>query len=67
MRLATAHLALAQRVACDFQVKFRRVIVPEEPVTLSLRFERERQSLTFEFRAGQEIASSGRILLEGRL
>ena len=65
MRLATTHLALNQRVACDFQVKFRRVILPGEPVTLSLQLDRVLQTLVFEFRVRQDVASSGRVLLEG--
>jgi hypothetical protein len=64
MRLAGRYLGLKQRVADDFQVKFRHTIVPNSAVTLSLGLDDVRHRLNFEYRLGDEIASSGRIRLE---
>jgi 3-hydroxymyristoyl/3-hydroxydecanoyl-(acyl carrier protein) dehydratase len=65
IRLADQYLGLGLRVACDFQVKFRRVIPPESPVTLSLHFDAARRRLGLEYRVGDEIASTGRVALGG--
>ncbi|CAO3424039.1 AMP-binding protein [Azospirillum doebereinerae] len=51
-------------VARDFQVKFRRVTVPDSAVTLSLRHVAARRRLAFEYRAGDETLTSGTIALE---
>ncbi|MGF7172638.1 AMP-binding protein [Azospirillum doebereinerae] len=51
-------------VARDFQVKFRRVTVPDSAVTLSLRHLAARRRLAFEYRAGDETLTSGTIALE---
>ncbi len=64
IRLADRYLGLGQRAACDFQVKFRRIIPPESLVTLSLNFEAARRRLGLEYRIGDQVASSGRIVLE---
>ncbi len=65
IRLADRYLGTGQRVACDFQVKFRRVIPPESPVTLTLRLDAARR-LDLEYRIGEEIAATGRIALGAR-
>jgi 3-hydroxymyristoyl/3-hydroxydecanoyl-(acyl carrier protein) dehydratase len=64
LRLADQIFGLGQQVARDFQVKFRRIIVPESPVTLFLRVDCARHRLEVEYRVGDEVASTGRIHLE---
>lgn len=66
VRLADQYLGLGQRVARDFQIKFRRVIPPKSLVTLSLNFDVARRRLGLEYRLGDAVASSGRIALEER-
>lgn len=66
IRLADRYLGIGLHAACDFQVKFRRVIPPESPVTLTLRHDALRHRLDLEYRVGDEIASTGRIVLEER-
>ena len=61
IRLAALHLDVAPPIARDFQVKFRRVIQPEAALSLTLRYDRAKGTLFFEYRVGEEIASSGRI------
>jgi len=63
--LGARHLGLPLEVAQTFQVKFRRIIAPGQPVTLALRHVAARRRLTFEYRSGDEILSSGSIALEG--
>ncbi|HEV2676104.1 MAG TPA: hypothetical protein VGV37_16390 [Aliidongia sp.] len=64
MRFAAEYFALDQTVAQDFQVKFRRVVGPDEDLSLALRFDRQRGTVTFEYRSAGEIVSSGKIRLE---
>jgi 3-hydroxymyristoyl/3-hydroxydecanoyl-(acyl carrier protein) dehydratase len=63
MRFAARCFALEQIVAQDFQVKFRRVIGPDEDLSLVLRLDRVRAQVAFEYRIAGEIASSGKIRL----
>ena len=65
IRLAETHLGSGLSAACDYQVKFRRVIGPGPGATLELRIERARSALHFTYRDGGEIASTGRIRLDG--
>lgn len=51
-------------VARDFQVKFRNVISPGAKVTLALRLDRPKGRVHFEYRVGEQIMSSGRIVVE---
>ena len=64
MRLAVRYLGVADPVACDFQVKFRRIIPPGVRLSVSLRHDRAKGALAFEYRIGDETASSGRVRLE---
>jgi 3-hydroxymyristoyl/3-hydroxydecanoyl-(acyl carrier protein) dehydratase len=64
MRFAAQYFQLDQTVAQDFQVKFRRVIGPNENLSLALRLDRLRSNVGFEYRIAGEIASSGKIRLE---
>ncbi|MBP2292049.1 AMP-binding protein [Azospirillum rugosum] len=64
-RLAARHLGAGDGVARSFQVKFRRVTVPDATVTLTLRHVVARRRLTFEYRSADEVLTSGSIALEG--
>ena len=64
MRFAAKYFGLDQTVARDFQVKFRRIIGPDEDLSLALRLDRPRGNVTFEYRSAGQIASSGKIRLE---
>lgn len=59
--LADTHLGLGIGAAQAFQVKFRRVTVPGMLVTLALRHNPARRRLSFEYRCGDEVLSSGSI------
>jgi len=63
MQLAATHLHCGRRSATDFRVKFKRVIVPATPLTLTLRHDQVRERLEFVYRSGDMIASEGRIML----
>ncbi|WP_376962902.1 AMP-binding protein [Azospirillum sp. A26] len=64
---ANTHLGLGIEAAQSLQVKFRRVTVPDTPVTLALRHAPARGRLSFEYRCGDETLSSGSIGVEGTI
>ena len=51
-------------VARVFQVKFRNIISPGNALTLTLRFDRARGRVHFEYTSDESIMSAGRIALE---
>jgi 3-hydroxymyristoyl/3-hydroxydecanoyl-(acyl carrier protein) dehydratase len=63
MRLGAAHLACGQQSATDFRIKFIRVIVPGNPLTLTLDHDHARHRLDFVYRVDGLVASRGRITL----
>ena len=63
LRFANLHLAVEDAVAKDFQVKFRNVIFPGKPLTLILQFDKAKRKLSFEYKSGENIMSSGQIRL----
>ena len=63
VRLADLHLATKLAAATDFQVKFRRTISADEPISLELRLDPGKGVLSFTYRLKGDIASSGRIKL----
>jgi 3-hydroxymyristoyl/3-hydroxydecanoyl-(acyl carrier protein) dehydratase len=63
MRLGAAHLACGEPSATDFRVKFKRVIVPGNPLTLALRHDAARGRLDFVYRTGDFVVSEGRVML----
>ncbi len=65
VRLADELLQSGCAAATDFQVKFRRVVEPGNPLELTLRIDRIKGSLSFEYSRNGDICSSGRIKLEG--
>ncbi|MDR3439083.1 hypothetical protein [Telmatospirillum sp.] len=64
VRLAAEFLQSGTPAAQDFQVKFSHVVEPGAALHLTLRLDRQKNSLSFEYRNGTVIASSGRIALE---
>lgn len=65
LRAAAACFGYPFRPCRKFQVKFMRIITPEHgTATISLRMDRARQFLHFEFRVGDVPASSGRVSLD---
>jgi AMP-binding enzyme len=61
IELAARHLAVPVEVGQKFAVKFRHVVRPGEPVTLSLRYEAGRSQLGFEYRNGRQPLATGTI------
>jgi 3-hydroxymyristoyl/3-hydroxydecanoyl-(acyl carrier protein) dehydratase len=64
VQLAQSYLASGFSSACDFQVKFRRVVTAGEDLFLDLRIDRARRVVLFSYRVGDAIVSSGRIRVE---
>ncbi len=64
MRLAEQCFRIARPAAADFQVKFSRIIIPGMVLTLILELDPSHQRLTFEYRDGAQIMSSGRVKIE---
>lgn len=62
--LAARYLGLPIASAQRFQVKFRTVTTPEMAITLTLRHLQDRQRLSFEYRTGTRLLTSGTIALE---
>jgi 3-hydroxymyristoyl/3-hydroxydecanoyl-(acyl carrier protein) dehydratase len=59
IRFCAAHLDPAAATARDIQIKFRKIIVPEVPLELSLRLDRRRRWLTFAYRSADTAMSNG--------
>jgi 3-hydroxymyristoyl/3-hydroxydecanoyl-(acyl carrier protein) dehydratase len=67
MYFAGLHFGIATRAAQDFQVKFRRTILPGKHILLKLRYDSRRAQIGFEYYVADEIASSGKIKLGERV
>ncbi|HEY1723643.1 MAG TPA: hypothetical protein VGG27_20535 [Magnetospirillaceae bacterium] len=65
VRLGDTFLHTGQTVATDFQVKFSKLFEPGPNLILRLKLDRARASLVFEYCAGDQPVSSGRIKLTG--
>lgn len=63
--LADRYLGTSIGAARHLQVKFREIIAPGGTVTLTLRRPAGAARVSFEFRRGDEILSSGAVTLEG--
>jgi 3-hydroxymyristoyl/3-hydroxydecanoyl-(acyl carrier protein) dehydratase len=64
MRLAVEHLRCGQLSATDFRIKFRQVVGPGSPLTLTLTHDAPRQRLDFTYHIGDLVASQGRVMLD---
>ncbi len=63
-RLADRHLETGIGAARRFRVKFSSVIPPGTDLTLALRRSKDGRRLTFEYRAGERVMSSGSFELD---
>jgi 3-hydroxymyristoyl/3-hydroxydecanoyl-(acyl carrier protein) dehydratase len=63
MQLGAVHLSCGNPSATDFRIKFKRVITPGSPLTLTLCHDVAGRRLDFVYRSGAKVASQGRILL----
>jgi 3-hydroxymyristoyl/3-hydroxydecanoyl-(acyl carrier protein) dehydratase len=63
MQLGVTHLGCAEPVASDFRIKFKRVIMPGNPLTLTLDLNTARRRLDFVYRTGTRVASQGHVML----
>jgi 3-hydroxymyristoyl/3-hydroxydecanoyl-(acyl carrier protein) dehydratase len=62
--LAEAHLGIATAGAASrFQVKYKAAIFPGDTVTLGLRHDPAKGRLSFEYRRGAEVCSSGSVMV----
>jgi 3-hydroxymyristoyl/3-hydroxydecanoyl-(acyl carrier protein) dehydratase len=61
MRLADRCFRLHEPVASDFRVKFSRVIGPEVQLILNLNLDPAKGRLSFEYRSGEQVMSSGTV------
>jgi 3-hydroxyacyl-[acyl-carrier-protein] dehydratase len=64
VQLAESYLASGFSAACDFQVKFRQVVTAGDDLALDLRIDRASGVVTFSYRVGDAMVSSGRIRAE---
>jgi 3-hydroxymyristoyl/3-hydroxydecanoyl-(acyl carrier protein) dehydratase len=63
MQVAVAHLGCLDPSAMNFSIKFRRVILPGNPLMLTVSRDAVRHRLDFVYRTTGQVASQGRILL----
>jgi len=67
MRFAAVHFGIKKIAAPDFQVKFRNVIRPGEPIALTLKLDHSKRQLSFTYQSGHALMSSGQLKLETTL
>jgi 3-hydroxymyristoyl/3-hydroxydecanoyl-(acyl carrier protein) dehydratase len=63
MQLAATHLHCDQSSATIFRIKFKRVIAPGSPLSLTLCHDEVRRRLNFVYRSGDVVASQGQVML----
>ena len=63
VRFAALHLGITEPAARDFQVKFRSIIRPDIPISLTLKVDHSLNRLSFVYRSGADIMSSGQLKL----
>ena len=61
VQLAPEALSLPPITAREFQVKYKAVISPGDRVTLALRHDAAKNRLSFEYKRGEDICSSGTV------
>lgn len=64
IEFARIHLPFSARFRSLASVKFTRVIQPQAAVTLDLAANAAKRELSFEYRCGDALCSSGRILFQ---
>ena len=63
IRYAALHLGITKPETRDFQVKFRNIIRPNAPISLTLKIDRSGNRLSFIYQSGDEVMSSGQLKL----
>jgi acyl-coenzyme A synthetase/AMP-(fatty) acid ligase len=63
VKFAARYLDLPIEAATDYQVKFHRLTLPQTEVTLKLAHDPERRRLSFSYRRGADMLTSGTIRL----
>jgi 3-hydroxymyristoyl/3-hydroxydecanoyl-(acyl carrier protein) dehydratase len=63
VRFAALHLGIEEPAVRDFQVKFRNVIRPDVPVSLTLKVDHSKNRLSFVYQSGADVMSSGQLKL----
>jgi len=64
VRFAAIHLGIKELAVRDVQVKFRNIIRPDNPISLTLQFDRSKNRLSFTYQSNNSLMSSGHIKLE---
>ena len=63
VRFASTYLGIQNISARDFQVKFRNIIRPNAPLSLTLQFNSIKNQLLFTYKSGDNPMSSGQLKL----
>ncbi|MBI3446423.1 MAG: AMP-binding protein [Magnetospirillum sp.] len=63
VHLGREELGLPLQAAQEFQIKFKSVVAPGDRLTLGLRHDRDKRRLSFEYRRGRDVCSSGTVFL----
>ncbi|MGB9154099.1 MAG: 3-hydroxyacyl-ACP dehydratase [Alphaproteobacteria bacterium] len=63
VRFAASHLGIQNISMRDFQVKFRNIIRPNIPLSLTLQFNAVKNHLLFAYKSGDDLMSSGQLKL----
>jgi 3-hydroxymyristoyl/3-hydroxydecanoyl-(acyl carrier protein) dehydratase len=63
VRFAVLHLGIMEPAARDFQVKFRNIIRPDAPLSLTLKVDHSKNRLSFIYQSGADVMSSGQLKL----
>src|SRR5882724_2865273 len=65
LRLAKIHRLIGGEAELrDFQVKFRSVIRPAIPLTLTLRWDGIKKRIAFDYHSAEALMSSGRLIIQ---
>jgi 3-hydroxymyristoyl/3-hydroxydecanoyl-(acyl carrier protein) dehydratase len=67
VRFAAIHFGIKEISARDFQVKFRNIIRPGEPLALTFKLDCSKNRLSFTYQSGDALMSSGQLKLETAL
>jgi len=65
MQLGVAHRLCARASATDCRIKFKRVVTPGCPLSVTLSRDAVRRRLDFVYRIGDLVASQGHVMLTG--
>jgi 3-hydroxymyristoyl/3-hydroxydecanoyl-(acyl carrier protein) dehydratase len=63
VRFASLYLGIDNISARDFQVKFRNIIRPNVPLSLAIQFNAIKNQISFTYKSGDDLMSSGQLKL----